>query len=559
LEGKNSSFRDILWDYPDTLYHYYVKSKPIGAIFISLIVGIALLLQLSQPFVLGILSSSNNSHWSEGVIGEVQVLNPMFINQNHVDRDLHELVYERLIYLDSNGDPLPGLAYDWDVSEDGRRYTLYLADDHYWHDGERLTAEDVQFTFEGAIILSNELGGNTVGSAIVDVEIELIDSYTIKFSLPESNATFFESISIHIVPKHILESYPLEDFPTYGIDLLPVGSGPYRIRAIKDNVVNLEAVDNSIYDPSIKSIDYYTFANKEALEVAFKNNILDGISGLQISDLGYLADYKEYEVRSTLLEHRKRLVFMNLNDALLGDKAVRDALSYSVDREGLIEESEVDGEVTYSPIPSNSWAYEPEIEDIYAYNPEQSVETLEAAGYKLGGDGIYVDGDGEKLKLTLTYLDSPSNQRIVDELVTDWLAAGILIETNPTSYYTLINEILATRNYQLMLFELETTIDPDQYNLWHSLKRNYPDLNISGYEYNRADLLLERARVTLDQVEREENYKQLQRYLIQDAPVVFLFESKYSYVTTTHLNDISIADINYPHERFKSIEEWELD
>jgi len=83
---------------------------------------------------------------------------------------------------------------------------------------------------------------------------------------------------------------------------------------------------------------------------------------------------------------------------------------------------------------------------------------------------------------------------------------GLVLNLEPLSYKQLTQEIVATRDFELLMYEVETTIDPDQYNLWHSLKTNYPDLNLSGYTYERVDILLEEGRTELNVKTRKEKF-----------------------------------------------------
>jgi peptide/nickel transport system substrate-binding protein len=99
---------------------------------------------------------------------------------------------------------------------------------------------------------------------------------------------------------------------------------------------------------------------------------------------------------------------------------------------------------------------------------------------------------------------------------------GVILNLEPLTYRQLTQEIVATRDFELLMYEIETTIDPDQYNLWHTLKSDYPDLNLSGYSYERVDIL-EDGRRSVDRKVRQERYALFQRYLIQDAPALFLY------------------------------------
>jgi peptide/nickel transport system substrate-binding protein len=117
-------------------------------------------------------------------------------------------------------------------------------------------------------------------------------------------------------------------------------------------------------------------------------------------------------------------------------------------------------------------------------------------------------------------------------------------------------EVLPTRDFELLLYEVEVTDDPDQYNLWHSLRIDHPMLNISGYDYSRVDILLERARTNTDRDERTEDYRLFQRYLMDDAPVIFLYHPKAFFVARRSLKGINVENIVYPSNKYSNVQDW---
>ncbi len=148
------------------------------------------------------------------------------------------------------------------------------------------------------------------------------------------------------------------------------------------------------------------------------------------------------------------------------------------------------------------------------------------------------------------------NERLANSLKELWRQEGIVLNLEPLSYKQITQEIVATRDFELLMFEVETTVDPDQYNLWHSLKSNYPDLNISGYSYERVDILLEDARRSTKLDIRKKNYSLFQRYLTQDSPAMFLYHPNYTYVVKDSVEISDISNIYYPYQRFDDIEYW---
>ena len=133
---------------------------------------------------------------------------------------------------------------------------------------------------------------------------------------------------------------------------------------------------------------------------------------------------------------------------------------------------------------------------------------------------------------------------------------GVILKVEKLNYTQITQEIIATRDFELLLYEIETTVDPDQYNLWHSLKSNYPDLNLSGYSYERVDILLEDARRNIDDGIRLQRYILFQKYLVADAPVVFLYQPNYVYIYDNDLQGVNLGNINFSYERFHNIQDW---
>jgi peptide/nickel transport system substrate-binding protein len=223
-----------------------------------------------------------------------------------------------------------------------------------------------------------------------------------------------------------------------------------------------------------------------------------------------------------------------------------------------MKDSNIGGVVRKGPFAESSWAFNGDIE-YYNYNPELAAEYFGNLGYTRSEDGFFEADNGEILSFTLSYFDSVTNERLVSTLKELLEEEGIILKSEKLTYNQITQEIIATRDFDLLLYEVETTIDPDQYNLWHSLKSSYPDLNISGYSYERVDILLEDARKTLDREDRKEKYDLFQRYLIADAPVIFLYNPQFSYYVKNRVKGIDFSNVNYSYQRFNNIQNWVLE
>ena len=83
-------------------------------------------------------------------------------------------------------------------------------------------------------------------------------------------------------------------------------------------------------------------------------------------------------------------------------------------------------------------------------------------------------------------------------------------------------------------------------------------LNISGYEYERVDILIERARRNLNQNSRKEDYELMQRYLLRDVPMIYLYHPSYYFVTYESVVGPDLSNITVPAERFWNVEKWQI-
>ncbi|MDY0096828.1 MAG: ABC transporter substrate-binding protein [Candidatus Dojkabacteria bacterium] len=554
---KKESFRDWLWNYPSNLSNFFQKTSPISFILVFLLLGSSLFFFFRSDIFATAISNEKNDVFVEGNIGAISSFNPLFATQNPVDSDIQALVFEKFINISNDGKPQDGIAIDWIVSSDGKIYDFVISLDHTWQDGEPLTMEDILFTFDISKELSSNLGYDTVGSALSDVKINMISEDKVRFTLPESNATFFEAISVYIVPAHKFEDIQLADIPFSSFAKYPVGSGPYEVYRSEPNVVYLKASNYFWVTPKIETFIYRLYSDYESLEAAFRNGILDAMGGVNGSDMSYIDEYSGFGIKEVTLNSRLRMIFFNTRKEKLQSKEIRQALNYLTNKSKLLELSNVSGSLANGPIAASSWAYDSKEVSVYEFNQEKANKILNNLGYSKNEEtGYYEKEDKKILSFTLSYYDNDLNERLANSLKELWRQEGIVLNLEPLSYKQITQEIVATRDFELLMFEVETTVDPDQYNLWHSLKSNYPDLNISGYSYERVDILLEDARRSTKLDTRKKNYSLFQRYLTQDSPAIFLYHPNYTYVVKDSVEISDISNIFYPYQRFDNVEYW---
>ena len=100
---------------------------------------------------------------------------------------------------------------------------------------------------------------------------------------------------------------------------------------------------------------------------------------------------------------------------------------------------------------------------------------------------------------------------------------------------------------------------PDPFPFWHSVQTQDPGLNLTSYENEEVDELLEEARQTLDEEKRKEKLEEFQDILIEDAPCVFLYNPDYIYLASKKIKGINEQIITDPSKRLSNIQNWYIE
>jgi len=164
--------------------------------------------------------------------------------------------------------------------------------------------------------------------------------------------------------------------------------------------------------------------------------------------------------------------------------------------------------------------------------------------------------DKTLFKFSLTTSDNPQLVKTAELLKEQWKNLGAEVEIKTYDVGTLERDVIKSRNYDALLFGEILGAIPDPFPFWHSSQKKDPGLNLALYENKDADKLLEEARQTLDGQEREQKLEEFQDILIEDAPVVFLYNPDYFYLVSKKIKGVDPKMILDPSKRFANIEEW---
>jgi peptide/nickel transport system substrate-binding protein len=286
--------------------------------------------------------------------------------------------------------------------------------------------------------------------------------------------------------------------------------------------------------------------------------LLDAVLLQHNDSANFVDEYASYNLHVLDLPYRQRILFFNLRKEKFQDENLRKGINYLIDKEKLLEQSGISAQIIRGPIYEESWAYSSDI-DYPTYSPKNAIEVLEDTGYTRNETNGYFETDeGKLLTFTVSYLDNDVNNRLSNTLASLLKDEGVIMNLEPLTYSQLTQEIVATRNFELLMYEIEVTVDPDQYNLWHSIQKEYPNLNLSGYEFSRVDILLEEGRRKIDKKDRKEDYALFQKYLIDDMPAIFLYRPSYVYVVRDGIEGISYENLVRLEDVYRGVYGWEV-
>jgi peptide/nickel transport system substrate-binding protein len=561
------SIRDLLWDYPAGVIFFVRKFQLVFTIFMMVTLG-ALAVVLTVSLANNkIQSKLHDGTLKIGVMGSFSVINPLDVSASEPEKLMKTLLFNSLVTIDSSGQIYPELAETWEISPDGKTYTFFLKKNIKWHDGVELTSQDVLTTFT---LLQSGDKDTVQGNIAKDLVVTPSGVYEVSFKLPQVNAAFLELMETPILPAHVYREFTLARLAEQGDTFLPIGTGPYSYKQKKGNVVTFTR--NKDYFKGTPSIPTLTVTFFEKYEKA-RNSIYSGaIHLLYPIDSVYMKDFESSVAFSNTLKlasiqrtNNVRVLIVNIRPTAENQHGIqvdqvdfRQTLAQSIDRSAII--SAVAGSTpAFGPYDATSAIYSTKVETSLPFDNTAVAKKLEKLGwlYPYSGALFRMKGDTE-LSLAITFLDTVVNREVASILRKQLAEAGINASLRGVTSETLQQQVLPDKDFELLLFEIQTGIDPDQYGLWHSSQTVFPGLNLGSFSSASIDGLLEKGRLQTNRDKRWEIYSTFQEELVKQAPAVFLYHPAYFEVYFDIIDRKTTSSTIEPNYRFRNIHEWKL-
>ncbi len=415
-------------------------------------------------------------------------------------------IYDALITRDAAGNYVPALARSWSVAEDDLTWTFHLRPDVQFHNGEILTADDVVATLER--VLDPAIGGafGTQGvylSYLGDAGISAHDELTVRIVTPEPMADLLDLlVAMPIGPASELHRLPGEY----------IGSGPYRIGAIREGQAILEA--HSGYwgpEPEYREIHWLAEPDPEVRVEALMNGRVDVIAGLRP------ADRERMEGEGSGLIHELEsglcIIFMcNAFEGPCADRRVRQALNYALDVEAIIRDVK-EGAATplNGYLTPHHFGHNPQT-PVYGYDPDRARTLLAEAGFA-GGLELVLDIPAAMPD------EAPALAQMMTEQYREvGISVEVVVHEDRAAYSEMVRE---KRINDACCF------DSSPRSTWRVLREKLHSTLQGpwwqGYDNPRVNSLIAEAEATFSDQDRQAIYRRIYTLVRDDAPWIFLY------------------------------------
>ena len=454
----------------------------------------------------------------------------------------------------------PALAKSWNVSRDGRQYTLQLRRGLRFSDGAPFDADDVVFSFQ--VYLDEKIDSAQRDLLVVGgkpITVVKVDQYTVRFEMAQPYAAaerLFDGVAI--LPRHLLEaSYKGGGFSeAWNLSMAAnqfAGLGPFRLKEyVPGQQVTLER--NPYYWkadragnplPYLGEVMFLFVPSEDAQVIRFQAGDTDALSRFSSENFAVLQKQqgtKGYHLDDLGPGLEYNFLFFNLNDlgaknlpeiakkqSWFQDLRFRQAVSAAIDRDGIVRlvyggrATAIWDQVT----PGNKlW-----VDDKIAH-PKRSVERarelLQSAGYSWK-NGALVDPRGKAVEFSiLTSASNAQRTKIATIIQDDLSQLGITVQVVPLDFHAMVDRLQSSYNYEAAVMglvsgdadptsEMNVWLSNGETHLWHPNQAK----PATPWE-SEMDGLMEKQLVTLDYAKRKQLYDRVQEIVAEELPVICL-------------------------------------
>lgn len=353
------------------------------------------------------------------IVGEAVTFasyDPMGIDDGQGFYHYSRLVYETLVKFE-DGEAIPGLAQRWE--SDGNTWTFYLRDNVTFTDGAIFNAEAVKLNFEKL----QEFKADSIsyyGGVSRITSMEVLDEYIIRLNYDNPYYAVLQDVSAMAFGMLSPSMFKDGNNP-YGNTLTDTtGTGPYVLKT--ENLkagISYTFVQNKDYYNTLSGPEQFTvkiIPDADSRMMAMQSGEIDLLYGsYQITHdmFDFLKNLKDIKAVKSTKTYATRNLLLNSNSKILSDIRIRQAISYGINKEQIINTVLHSMEQKANTLFANSLPYCDIDLQSHDYDSARAVSLLDEAGWiKTNAQGIRVK-DGVPLQLEVIYM----SERYADEQI----------------------------------------------------------------------------------------------------------------------------------------------
>ena len=470
-----------------------------------------------------------------------------------------ELMFDRLMVINTDGTFEPRLAESWETNEAQDKITYHLNENAKWQDGEPVTAEDVvysaqvasssEFNYLRRIRMQYFAGTDETGceTGTDSIEVKALDDHTVEFTLktPMDPAIIYALVNrdFFIMPKHLLGDISDTDLVNDAFWQKPVGSGPCIFDSMESGV-SIEFKANKDYYLGAPDFDRLVFKKVQS------SNLLSGLMSGDIDVLSGnsqipLADWEAAKntqgiVTKSVPTFAYQYMAMNTSRDYLTED-VRHAISLAINRQVIVDQLlQGEARIAIGPLAEDHPYFDEKLLPI-EYDPEKAKSMLEAAGWDSNRELEVMVSTGNEVREKSAILIQQDLQKI-----------GIKTKIQTLDFPTLLTNA-RNGDYDLCFIGSAGSVDPSE---------SVPNVT-AGYMNNFAQL----ADPTLGQIgesgakeitfeTRKKVYDQYQEELFKQMPMAFLYHTNDLFAYNEKLENVREGAIDYNIN--KNVWEWKV-
>lgn len=517
-----------------------------------------------------------------GIVADVQTFNTLFAF-SFEEAVITELLYPGLIGLKWNTDlgktdPLPMIAKSWQWADDSSFIKFILRDDVYWSDRQKLTAEDVIFSYD---IFSDpdvqsrlyntftQFYNEKDGRIDIGKTFRLISPYELEVHFPSTSVPNLNEFDLPLVPKHVFEKLDRKNLANNEINFQPVTCGAFRLKKWERNQsITLETDSSSfLFRPGqVPEFVFKIVPDYTSRILQLEKGELDLVDVVKVEDVDKLKKDDQLVVVPVFGREYDYIGWNNVDPESLsrgkrkpnkffGSGNIRKAMSMAINRKEIFEEYlQGMGELAASPVsPIFKSAFNKDVKP-YDYNPDEAKKLLASEGWKdEDNDGVLEKGN-EEFRFTMYYpVGNPLREYASVVIKNNLKSVGIEMTAEKMELGTFIDN-LYKKKLDSWMAAWGVSINL-KLKIFYYSDSKIAMLNFLSYSNSEIDNILDQLDTKITDERKNELIKEFQVIIHQDEPVTFLYWTPNIVVYNKRIKNLDIT----PYGVIVHCWEWTLD